>query len=58
MLSALSFVPSGPFRFLHRSVEVHFGIIIHYLGFEVLTAVVMGSAVLWDIKQCSPLEVK
>jgi hypothetical protein len=28
-----------------------------YVGFEVLTAVVMGSTIFWDITQCSPLNV-
>jgi hypothetical protein len=29
----------------------------HYVGFEVLTAVVMKSSVFWDITPCSPLKV-
>jgi hypothetical protein len=28
-----------------------------YVGFEVLTAVVMESYIFWDINLCSPLEV-
>jgi hypothetical protein len=31
--------------------------IIIYVGFEVLTAVVMKSTVFWDITPCSPLSV-
>jgi hypothetical protein len=27
-----------------------------YVGFEVLTAVVMKSGIFWDIKPCSPLK--
>jgi hypothetical protein len=30
---------------------------LHYVGFEVLTPVVMKSAVFWDITPCSPLKV-
>jgi hypothetical protein len=29
-----------------------------YTGFEVLTDVVMGSSIFWDIKPCSPLKFK
>jgi hypothetical protein len=29
----------------------------HYVGFEVLTTVVMKTAVFWDITPCSPLKV-
>jgi hypothetical protein len=30
---------------------------LHYVGFEVLTAVVIKSTILWDITPCSPLSV-
>jgi hypothetical protein len=30
---------------------------IKYVGFEVLTAVVMNSSVFWDVPPCSPLKV-
>jgi hypothetical protein len=30
----------------------------YFVGFEVLTAVIMKSSVLWDITLCRPLEVK
>jgi hypothetical protein len=30
---------------------------VAYVGFEVLTAVVMNSSVFWDIMPCSPLKV-
>jgi hypothetical protein len=30
---------------------------IHHVGFEVLTAVVMKSSILWDITPCIPLKV-
>jgi hypothetical protein len=30
---------------------------IFFVGFEVLTAVVMKSIIFWDITQCSPLKV-
>jgi hypothetical protein len=30
---------------------------IYYVGFEVLTAVIMKSAIFWDITPCSPLSV-
>jgi hypothetical protein len=29
-------------------------LILHYVGFEVLTAVVMEIAIFWDLAQCSP----
>jgi hypothetical protein len=29
----------------------------HYVGFEVLTAVVINTSVFWDITLCSPLKV-
>jgi hypothetical protein len=28
-----------------------------YIGFEVLTAVVMKSAIFWDITPCTPLSI-
>jgi hypothetical protein len=31
--------------------------ITRYVGFEVLTAVVMKSTIFWDITPCSPLKV-
>jgi hypothetical protein len=30
---------------------------IYFVGFEVLTAVVMKSSIFWDITPCSPLKV-
>jgi hypothetical protein len=32
--------------------------LVQYVGFEVLTAVVMKSTIFWDITPCSPLKVK
>jgi hypothetical protein len=29
----------------------------YYVGFEVLTAVVMKSSIFWDITPCNPLKV-
>jgi hypothetical protein len=29
----------------------------HYVGFEVITAVVMKSTIFWDMTTCSPLKV-
>jgi hypothetical protein len=30
---------------------------MHYIGFEVLTAMVMKSTIFWDITLCNPLSV-
>jgi hypothetical protein len=31
---------------------------LNFVGFEILTAVVMKSSVFWDMTPCSPLKVK
>jgi hypothetical protein len=45
----------------HTSIAVLFigqtGYLEQYVGFEVLTAVVMKSSVFWDLMPCSPLKV-
>jgi hypothetical protein len=38
-----------------RSMQL--GIIETFVGFEVLTEVVMKSSIIWDITPCNPLEV-
>jgi hypothetical protein len=43
---------------MYNQKEVHFerenGCFINYIGYEVLTAVVMNNPILWDITPCSP----
>jgi hypothetical protein len=37
--------------------DTQWGQIFFYVGFEVLTAVVMKNTIFWDITPCSPLKV-
>jgi hypothetical protein len=44
-------------RKIFKKLILHFKVYIKYVGFEVLTAVVMKSTVFWDITPCILLSV-
>jgi hypothetical protein len=46
------------FYFPKTVLKYYYKVTFNYVGFEVLTAVVMKNSVFWDITPCSPLKVK